>query len=363
MKRLQTIVIAGLILAGMDASGSGARPGGPKDYRPLPADLASAPLFHRRLELELRRAGGPRPEFVAELLRTGAKTDDSGWSQRVLMACRAGLVSCRDYVDAVATLASQSPKDSAAWMAAQLEGIKTEAELQGLGQGGRQALYRAAIETGGATRGTVTMSAIEAAMRALEEGHLDFIPLVRSRLTSWSTENQMAIQHYLDVAEALAAPSPTQALIELVRRGATIDVSSLKGELVRSHLAVDYDNERRAARFALEKLRIMNSPGTLDDLKGVLRLYDPVKEMHARKLEELQAAGRPYLSSQFPSPKDYLGQLGEDIVEVIGDLGDRDLERRVLGGRTLWDQVSEAEKELVRRGRLTPSAMIASDSR
>jgi hypothetical protein len=113
----------------------------------------------------------------------------------------------------------------------------------------------------------------------------------------------------------------------------------------------------------LAELRRLDAAGTSEDLKRVLELYRPAKEKQDRELQEKVAIARSenrYVpKDEIPSPTTYLSFLGWEIAEAIGDLGDRDFERKALGGRTLWDQVNEAERELVRQGKLHQSEMVS----
>ncbi len=363
MKSFQASVAVTLIFVGTSLPASGGGPCGAGGYCPLPADLTSSVLFQGRLELELRRAGGPRSDLVAGLLKTSLAVDDPAWGRLVITACREGVVSCRDYVDLAVSRATKEQGGNTDARRAELTLIRKEVELQALSARDRQAFYRNAINTGGATIGVITVTDVEAAMRALEEGDNSLLPSIRSRLETWASGDRMAIRPYLDVAEAIASPSASDGLIQLVRQGATYDVTSLKGEKPRSgEDAVAYDNERRTARLALVRLRRMNPPRVLEDLRNILALYDSVKEQRRRTEEKLQAAGRPYLSSEVAAPGDALGRLGKDISEAVGDFGDRALERSALGGPTLWDRVSEAEKALEKRGQLTLGAMVSSSA-
>jgi hypothetical protein len=79
---------------------------------------------------------------------------------------------------------------------------------------------------------------------------------------------------------------------------------------------------------------------------------------------ERMLAAHPAMSWVFgervQSPRWFLDEFSSDIAEAIGDFGDRQLERDFLGGRCLWDMVSDAEKAMVAKKMLAPSQMVTS---
>jgi hypothetical protein len=58
----------------------------------------------------------------------------------------------------------------------------------------------------------------------------------------------------------------------------------------------------------------------------------------------------------------YLGSVGPELAERIGELGDRALERKAPGEATLRDRVFEVETEMVRCNLLSPAEVVATPS-
>jgi hypothetical protein len=69
-----------------------------RNYSPLDPETNAAILVEKRIELELRRVGGPRREAVKDLLRSKFENNDRAWTREVLEACQARLVDCNDYL-------------------------------------------------------------------------------------------------------------------------------------------------------------------------------------------------------------------------------------------------------------------------
>lgn len=323
-----------------------------------PARLHTDPILLRRqrAELELRRAGGPRTEVVDQLLRESV--GDPDWLYSVADFCKRGLIDCRKYYGSAEQAVRRKGPVSDVSDARLLSVLEREAAIRSLDPSERARLYRRAFERGVVRTGSLELYAGEAAQRALRENLSDLLPVALRAMGRWPQSAQMSAAPFVEISKAMKGADSTAALIFLVRSAAEDEVKALRAPPEERWSADSRaERSRGIARLVLDKLREANPRGLGEELKVVLALYEPVREAYAggnaignvssRSGRELAAKGA------------YLGRLGIYIVQAIGDLGDREFERRTLGERTLWDQVREAEDQLVSDGRLKTQERVA----
>jgi hypothetical protein len=320
-----------------------------RDYRRLDPNADAETLLERRYELELRRPRGSRPAVIENILKLGFQNADRGWSRYALQACETRISDCNEYLDTAAARVRATHGRDREVAEYDLGLFKKEAALAAMTVKQRRAFFLKALEKGRAEESGVQLDAWNAAHRALQERTYDLIGSIRKAEADFpGLQWEIIEQRDMLIARALMSADPKEELVKLVRDGVPA--------------AVDSPPEI-TARLSLAELRRLDAPGTATDLKAVLDLYRPIKEKQDRELQEkigkAQSERRYIVKEEIPSPTAYLSFLGWEIAEAIGDLGDRDFERKTLGGRTLWDQVNEAEKQLVREGKLHQSEMVS----
>lgn len=321
----------------------------------LPADLSSRALAQQRFRLELRRAGGPRPEVLEGILLAAREARDPSWASYLLKACQTGLVDCNGFITLAET---EKPRDPLAGNGrADLAALQCEALLQRTSVRERRRFYSAVLngqevgsEFSQLDQCATTWS--EAARRVLAERFYDLIPLVER------AKGRAAFRDLwpeLEVARASASSDPESALIALTTQSAAHE-SSLAGKtrVEQSALARTTEAAQGVANLALQELRRRNATGSVPELKKLLTLYEPLRLADAGVIRSPLPGGKP-----LPRPTGYLMEVGWLLAEAIGDLGDRELERETLAGRTLWDQVNEAELRLMHQGKLKARLMAS----
>lgn len=347
MKKVSLVLLGGLFFAEA-ASGSSRIP----TFDCSTADLQLASprsVLDCRYELETRQAGGPRREVLEGLLKKGKEIDDPMWGKRVIDACVAELIDCGDFVASAMALAEREKAhpESARGMAKR---IREEAALQAMAPRQRRAFYLEALTKGFAEEDGVRLDYRNAALRLLQERMPDLTRRVEEESSKWPNSPSDYLSNQIAIARALSSPNPQVHLLVLVRQGVLQPTDSSR-ELL--------------GKQALNELRRLNLEGAAEELKEVLELYEPAKEKHDKErkevLEKARQENRHLLHSERHRLAEdaYLGVLGKEIIKAIGDLGDREFERKALGGRTLWDQVHDTEQELVRQGKLQRSEMVS----
>lgn len=320
-----------------------------RDYRRLDPIANAEIVLEKRYELELRRPGGPRPAAIENILKLRFENADRGWSRYALQACETGLSDCNEYLDTAAAKVRATHGRDREVAEYDLGLFKKEAALAAMTVKQRRGFFLKALEKGRAEENGIELDAWNAAHRALQERMYDLIGSIQKAEAAFpGLQWEIIEQRDMLIARAWMSASPKEELVKLVRDGVPA--------------AVDSPPEI-TARLSLAELRRLDAPGTSEDLKRVLELYRPAKEKQDRALQEkaakAQSEQRYVLKEEIPSPTAYLSFLGWEIAEAIGDLGDRDFERKILGGRTLWDQVNEAETQLMRAGKLRQSEMVS----
>jgi hypothetical protein len=371
-----SVAILGAVLAGGVAH---TQPPNPyPETQPLPADLWRDVVVRARLDLEYRREGGPRRDKIEQIL-LDSKTSDAScggryWSYAATTACVNWVVDCATFVPHLDPLPQNSTGDAKKKAEYESVLVRREAYLQGLSASARHDVYRALIEGQRVDDATLDwLDCDSAALRALRESFDDLIPVIRRNLNGRLKANRGVVGWDLRIREAVISPDPTSALLALIREGVTADVK--RGLKTAKELKNDYpldDSPFILARRALRALRRVDPPNAAQSLKELLPLYRPVEEKWERDQREARARGD--IGNPFGPPKlelppgqiPLVGQLSRDLVEAIGDLGDRDFERTIFRERlglpfTLWDRVNQVERELVKRGELKADTMVTGE--
>jgi hypothetical protein len=287
--------------------------------------------------------------------------DDLSWPSLVQSNCRAGIIDCNDYLDMVEEYVKrQEAKDPK--MTYRHPMIAREAALQRLGEAGRHELYKKILSTPGYRQEGVEMASAEAGLRALDEGMYDLVPLIGTLAARLFGGSQEELQLRLQIAYCLMAPNAAERLLELVRDGVKSDVACQRGAKEYRWAMPCNDRACGAAVYAIREIRKLNPPRVSDQLKEMLSEYEAVRTKGQNALQKRVEAARkegiPEFPEWQPSPTAHLGFLGPQIAKLVGDLGNREIERQALGEKTLWDRVNEVEKEMVKRHLVTEAETV-----
>jgi hypothetical protein len=343
MKTLRLLLLGGGIVAVAFRAFPVTPAGDARDYtRELPATLESDEVFLKRVELELRRAGGPRRAALAELLAVGRDHSLPSWGWALNRACEARAADCNDYLKYLSSWVAHQDLKQRSRAEGFVESIRLEATLQAMSPGERRDLYLKVIKEGYVHLGPALLDHLNVSIRALQEGMLDLVPAIQGGNVTWQNH---AVERQLIITKTQRAKDPVAELQKLVVGG----VNDESPRLTEGDTSLT--EATRLAVMAVGELRRVNPSGGAQLLRGSLDQYENVKR---RLQDRLKGQVRPVA---------YLGELGWQIAEAVGDLGDRASERQALGGHTLWDQVHDVEERLVKEQKIAASAMIASTSR
>jgi hypothetical protein len=304
------------------------------------------------------------------LIKSLEASGNPSWSSAVLSGCKDGLINCADYVATAEERIQRMRADYPKLAEADVQAIRARAFLQGLSPAQCQSLFLRALNTEGiVVEGPMTIRGSEdAALWILRERMYDLIPEVEKASRRWSSPPNQSLRAQMLVGQASLSADPSAALLVLVRSGVEHDVELQigSGDIMVAWVPCT-DLACSAGLFAISELRRLNPAGTLKELEAILELYQPVKDKNERewrkRVEEAERKNHPLDYSLKPSEVSYLASLGRSVAELVGDLGDRARERQALGGRCLWDEVNEAEREMVRKGLLKESEMVTGEER
>lgn len=343
MKTLKLLLVAGGIVAVAFRAFPATPAGNTRDFASeLPATLESDEVFLKRVELELRHAGEPRRDALAELLAAGREHGLPSWGWALNRACEARAADCNDYLKYLSSWVAHQDLKQRSRAEGIVESIRSEATLQAMSPGERRDLYLKVIKDGYVHLGPALLDHLNVSIRALQEGMLDLIPAIQSGNARWQNH---AVERQLIISKTQRAKDPVAELQKLVVSGANDESRRItEGD-------ASLTEATRLAVMAVRELRRVNPPDGALLLRGSLDQYENVK----RTLED-RVKGHV-------RPAAYLGELGWQIAEAVGDLGDRASERQALGGHTLWDQVHAVEERLLKEQKIAPGAVIASASR
>ncbi|HVN76553.1 MAG TPA: hypothetical protein VMT19_09565 [Thermoanaerobaculaceae bacterium] len=326
--------------------------GDPKTFLPT--------VLGGRFALEMRRAGGPRPDVLLGFLEDPPLPDGNMWMRLALAACDQDRVPCQELLSAFDRLRAASGTSALVFRPDDRELLEKRVARQRLSTEERTDLYRRALSEGSPLewRG-VYESGRDAARRVYNEKIVQLYPLADSYLDAhadWEMDSARAARR---VASAAASPHSLAALVALVREVAAWDVGAwaMADDQRRHTQYVGTSSRRQLLERTLTELRMLELPGTATALKEVMSLF--------REAELVKAS--PELGRLLTHPQPprvwFKDEFSLAIAEAIGDLGDRDTERAVFGGRCLFDMVSEGEKAMVAAGMMEANQMVTGDAR
>ena len=353
-------------LSGLVGLGSSAQtPAGSEDLRSLLTEpKGGVPVIARyEYELELRRAGGLRPEIVTRVLGVLYDANDPTWPALLEQSCRRRVVDCNGYLERAGEFARRVHAP-AAGNASPYPAVVTEAKLQRLDVAGRQDLYRRIMTSPGLRDPDTGLTPADAGIRAIDEGLYDLVPLAQAIYERWRGSSKPELQVRLAIARALTSAKPADALLDVVDQGVSTDISIQLGRRVHHWPVPCSEYPCAAAVYAIGEVRRLNPPGIGRKLSEFLSRYQAVRARIAADSKTAPTAasakGQPDAPARSAvSPPPYLGAVGPGLAELIGDLGDREAERQAVGGVTLWDRVFKAEQEMVKRNLLGASEVVA----
>lgn len=356
--------VCSLLLAALSFSGSTSDPcASYRSYCRLAPDIASRALSQQRFLLEARHVGGARREVVEELLATDYATGDPAWAARVLEFCKDGTISCVEYAPLVAERIQTSAPDDGVRLSRVQAAFRCESALQNKTRDQRRDIYLAALN--GDPQLEISDCGFNWAnvcRRAASEGMPEVVSQAeKTRVRRGDTTGGSLLTIY----KALVSEKPDRELIRILRQSVLYEVSiSQKSQKELSAAYAATQEVIGTGHLAVVQLRRRNAPALIDELRAILRLYDGIRDQYAaeskRAVDSAQRDGSRAVDRALAvRPTSYLMQLGWEVAEAIGDLGDREFERATLGGRTLWDQVHEAEEELARQGKIRRSEMVS----
>ncbi len=328
--------------------------------------VANQPIIaEARFELEMRRVGGPRPAIVVDILDDPSLLVDHPWMahtwiKQALLVCEKRIVPCGEVLRLFDRARAMGNPNAPIFGARDREALDEESAREVLSPDMTRELYRRALaRVSPLVWEGVYENREDAAFRVYNERISDLYPAVDAFLQSDKTSDNSRVIAARRVALATAGPQPVGALLALVREAEAWNVDSWSLPDPQRYEAlsagrVKYDF---LLRFSLAELRRRNLPGTLEGLREIMKLNERVHILaaHPNASEVIRRAVRSsrWLKDEFAT----------ELAEAIGDFGDHELERDVLGGRCLRDMVSEAEKAMVAQTLLASSAMVTSEVR
>ncbi|MGV8040940.1 MAG: hypothetical protein AB2L07_12965 [Thermoanaerobaculaceae bacterium] len=314
-----------------------------------------------QLNIERRRLGGPRPRVVKAALALLARDDRNvnAFASRASDLCHQGVVDCEEYADAIEKLLPRAHKSYRESMEVNIKLMRDHAIILRTPRPVLLESLRHSMRDGTPSGLPGVTEPEQAAMLALGRGMWEL-----------ADDIEYAFATYRHPMSPVSAS--TRAQIELLRLRAEADptpkllaiVQSEVGRDVALHLASEIRNGRTTGveldpsfGLALEELRRLNPPWLADKLRPLLAEYDKVVERRDAYLAEHPEARQPEVVTEPPRPKPmkYPFPAAQSLARVLGDLGERDLARKIQDGKTYWDEVHMMEQALVERGLLKPS--------
>jgi hypothetical protein len=331
---------------------------------PLPVSLNDPRTVTARLEVEQRRAGGPRGDVLARLFREEAQRRHELRSPDILDLCKDDIIGCAEFVKLAEECVTPTPGDRQKKELHDLQRIKEEAALQAIGREQRVAIFRSVLRGKPATIVGIPCRWEGVALRALG-GRLDeLLPDIQDTLHAGRHDKpaESTVQQ-VQAREAALSKDPVAALVDLIRPDVECEVRWLLGNRRSDDRC---GSEPGMARIALLELRRLGRAEAIPKLKELFDLYAPDEQRQRELFEEKKARYAPKVPWNLPAEPfkpSLRTALAKELVFVIGDLGDRGFERAVLatkldGAKPLWDQVHEVELQLQAEGQLTELELV-----
>ncbi|MCJ7797638.1 MAG: hypothetical protein MUQ56_12920 [Thermoleophilia bacterium] len=281
------------------------------------------------------------------------------WTKQALFTCEKHIVPCGDLLKLFDRLQALSDSTARVFSPRDREGLEEGVAREALSPEKTKELYRRALaRVSPLVWQGVYENQEDAAFRIYDERIRDLYPAADAFLQGDWTGDKSRVIAARRVALASAGPQPVSALLALVREAEAwnVDSWSLPDPKRYEALSRGRSDQHLLLRYALAELRRRDLAGTLEGLKEIMKLYEKehILAAHPDSSEKLRNAIRSsrWLKEEF----------GSDLAEAIGDFGDHQLEREVLGGRCLWDMVSEAEKAMVAKKLLAPRQMVTTET-
>jgi hypothetical protein len=368
MSRLTRAVAVGVSLLSVGAFGQGFLE--PSLHTRLEPDLKENAhwIVLRQYELETRRAGGARPEVILAALHHLEAARDPLLTRVAWEACFAGTLRWEAVLPAVQRLIDTLPAEQRDWGNHQLAAFRLEAGFAAMEAPARRDWYRKKLteiyypsKEDPIGPGDAAVSVMEGACR-FESFYLELLPVVAHVMTNETTLGFIPRQQ-MEVAEACATANPAARLLTIMEEGVRADLDSGRNSS-RAGGPMSTPHDDYKFNLALRAFRRLNPPEGLQRVKELLALYERAEQQRGKldKAAATPADDRPATGSHLmptPSPGSLTSGLARTLAELAGDLGDRDLERKVLGGRCLWDQVHEFETELLRTKQISRAQMAS----
>lgn len=316
-----------------------------------------------QLRLEQRRPGGVRPRVARAVLDLFSRSEWGlpRWASAASGFCHAGTLDCEDLATEVERALSRVPKGYVESVQLNIRGMREHAKVQRIPRAQLEEALRRRM------KGDTTPSPIDprdpeqAALLALYEGFGDLADEIEQTLRTHAFPGSHPGAGVLAEIEMLRIKRQGDPVPRLM---AIIDAEVQRD--VAAHLSSEIKNGRSSGviasplfELAVAELRRLNPPGSAEKLQPLVAAYDKVVARCNAYLAEHPMAERQE-ESLAPAAKviPYPSATTRVLAELAGDLGDRELERRTLGGQTLWDQVNALERKLVKKGQLSSSATV-----
>lgn len=307
-----------------------------------------------RFAIEMRRVGGPRASVVMGLLENEPLPDGGTWTREALVVCNDRGVRCSDVLSVLDRLQAMGHRTEPKFEPNERAAVEEAAKREALSPEMAAQLHHLAIARGGAREGAVFELAEEAAFRIYDERIRELYSAADAFLDGNGNVDRSRPIAARRVARASEDRQPLSALLGIVREVAVWDANawSLPDDQRRAAQFSELTSKARLLDYALQELRRRNLPGTLPGLTEIMNVFESKRMLAANPAMSWVFANRRQ------TPRWFLDLFSSDIAEAIGDFGNRDLEREVLGGRCLWDMVNEGEMAMVAKKMLAPDQML-----
>ena len=293
----------------------------------LPVDPTAPSVIEARLALEQRRAGGPRHEIVETLLTVGVENANWRWASFAADACREGTADCTVLMRLSRKWFEKRPSKERAGAEGAVEDLAREAYLRSLSDEERGELYEKAlrekwVELPGTLLG---LGNGEAALRVVREGRRALeTEARRSTKDEWNgrlREVGLAFR-LIDMERGQGGRG---ALARCVEEGLEREAEQVGARVPEAQRGDQVD-------LAIRAVSVLRQRGDASALESLRRALVAATSDVAKPTDEWRLQ-RP---------------LACRVAELIGDLGDRETELRLLGDDSLWNRVRNVEDALAK---------------